>query len=665
MTVVGPNGTTITVEFSPTTAPFATPVWVDITSDVLFSSGVRTRRGRSSSLDEFVAGTAQFTLKNQSRDYDPGYVDGPYYGNLLPMRRFRITATYGDGVVRDSDGLPVLDSDGSPVLDGSETAVGLFAGFITDWPQEYDEADAVPTVPVALVDGFEMIASGKMPSSVLDEAIRALSPVHYWPMDERSATNAIADAVGSADGSTMDEPRFGEAPLFDGLRTSIDFDGTNDRIDLSDAPLLPDPFHCTVVAVVAPDSSGAAGLIRPIYVETAGNDPSFDTSLNLHIDANGKLQFIYIVDGYPFAFATESTVFADGPHLVMAQSNVNFATDYGVAVDSATLETGTTDGYFQGGRGAAIGGMPNAARGYDDNHFDGRISNVAIWDNATLTLAQRQTLVDAIDAWAGDTTDVRLGRILDYIGWPAGDRALDAGQTTLGAAFADSLESDPLNYLHRLTASEQGQLFVAGDGALTLHSRSRRLIETRSTTSQATFGEAGSSGELPYQAGIRIERSRDTVRNEVTVKLASGEVASSSDSTSQTAYGTRSHSIATLAPSPVDAKSVAEYVVSRYKDVQARIPQVTLVAHRPPQSGDTWTATTMMEAALGLEISDRVTVKRRPGGGTAIELTELVEGVEHTFDTTRWETTFNLSPADTKVFAIWGSAVWGTALWGY
>jgi hypothetical protein len=122
------------IEFSPTTRPLETPVWVDITNRVRFASGVKIQRGRSSELDEFQAGRASFTLDNRDRLFDPSYAAGTYYGNLKVLRRFRIRA-YWDG-----------------------TTYELFTGFIQGWPQVGDQSNNEGTVPVSLIDGFGLLA---------------------------------------------------------------------------------------------------------------------------------------------------------------------------------------------------------------------------------------------------------------------------------------------------------------------------------------------------------------------------------------------------------------------------------------------------------------------------------------------------------------------------
>lgn len=89
------DSATVTVYISfadnPLTAA-ASGTWVDVTTDVRDWS---IRRGRTTELSNYSPGTAQVTLDNRARNYDPSNTAGAYYGQLLPMRRIKIVASSG------------------------------------------------------------------------------------------------------------------------------------------------------------------------------------------------------------------------------------------------------------------------------------------------------------------------------------------------------------------------------------------------------------------------------------------------------------------------------------------------------------------------------------------------------------------------------------------
>ena len=72
--------------------------------------------------------------------------------------------------------------------------------------------------------------------------------------------------------------------------------------------------------------------------------------------------------------------------------------------------------------------------------------------------------------WLNDTTGTRVGRVLDLVGWPAGDRAIDSGASTLAAA--QNIEGKTaLDHLLAVEQTEQGRFFMTGTGEAAFYSR--------------------------------------------------------------------------------------------------------------------------------------------------------------------------------------------------
>lgn len=114
------------------TYTIAGDVWVDVTDDAL--RGFNVNRGRERFIDEFQSGTANFILNNRDRTYDPTNTGSPYYGNLTPMRRVRVTAD----------------------IDGDLFAV--FGGYVAEWPVRYEANATHSEVDVECVDSFAVLA---------------------------------------------------------------------------------------------------------------------------------------------------------------------------------------------------------------------------------------------------------------------------------------------------------------------------------------------------------------------------------------------------------------------------------------------------------------------------------------------------------------------------
>jgi hypothetical protein len=90
------------------------------------------RRGRQQELGRYEAGTLALMLDNRDRRFDPTHAAGPYYPNVRPMKKVRVSASFG-------------------------ATSRVFTGFIEAWPQQWAiKNDAVAAVQA--VDGFKVLA---------------------------------------------------------------------------------------------------------------------------------------------------------------------------------------------------------------------------------------------------------------------------------------------------------------------------------------------------------------------------------------------------------------------------------------------------------------------------------------------------------------------------
>lgn len=89
------------------------------------------------------------------------------------------------------------------------------------------------------------------------------------------------------------------------------------------------------------------------------------------------------------------------------------------------------------------------------------------------------------------TTDVAIGHLLDAVGWPALERDLDMGKTTLLYWWLDN--EDAMTALVTLLNTEGpgAAVFEGADGAIVFRNRHSRVTDASSTTPQATFRDSG------------------------------------------------------------------------------------------------------------------------------------------------------------------------------
>lgn len=159
---------TLKLEMALSTKPTETPVWVDVTALIDGGEPVSWNRGRASEFQTCEAGTSSLTLRNNDRRFDPLNSSSPYYGQLLPMRRVRLSTANGDR---------------------------LFSHYIDGWPQEWRSGPGDRVVRVNSTDAFKALAlqkvTGVMPSESPNARITRI-------LDSAAFTTGSAWVLGSA-----------------------------------------------------------------------------------------------------------------------------------------------------------------------------------------------------------------------------------------------------------------------------------------------------------------------------------------------------------------------------------------------------------------------------------------------------------------------------------
>ena len=220
--------------------------------------------------------------------------------------------------------------------------------------------------------------------------------------------------------------------------------------------------------------------------------------------------------------------------------------------------------------------------------------------------------VDITTVTSAGLSGVAAGEVLGVAGISL--ISVDAGQATLQATTFTNVSA--LSAMQTLEASEQGSVYADEANIVQFADRHAILSESRSNTSQATFG----TGNLPYTE-IALEYSSDLIKNNVTVTRTGGVAQTSTDATSVTAYGKKSYGLSGMALSTdVQALATAAYIVSGYKDPAVRVSSITIASQ--------YHADTMTQA-LSRQIRDRVTVQFAPPGGGTISQELFIEGIEH------------------------------------
>ena len=144
---------------------------VDVSNVV---DSIQTRRGRSATADEFQTGTLTLRIVDQSGAFNPQNPNSPYFGNLTPMRKVAISATYNDVVYP------------------------IFSGFITSYTTNtpLNALDVVYTT-IQAVDAFRLAQNAQI--STVTGAVAQLSGTRVnkildqiaWPAEMRDVDSGL------------------------------------------------------------------------------------------------------------------------------------------------------------------------------------------------------------------------------------------------------------------------------------------------------------------------------------------------------------------------------------------------------------------------------------------------------------------------------------------
>lgn len=286
----------------------------------------------------------------------------------------------------------------------------------------------------------------------------------------------------------------------------------------------------------------------------------------------------------------------------------------------------------------------------DTTVFDGTVED---WDlsysldgDATATavasdaLARLGRIKMAAHTATSQLSGARIEAVLDRseVDFPAGQRDIDAGVTTLQADTVDE-GTDVLTYLKLVSRTESGRLFAARDGVVTFRER----LTPVSSTGVLTFSDDGT--DIPYD-NIEVQIGSELLYNRATVTRAGGSVQTVDDAGSQTLYGIRTlNEDGLLFNSDPDAAELAEFLVGKYADPKVRFASLGVNLARL-SIGE---AITVSE----LELGDVVQVEfTPPGGGSQIQKYGLVEGIEHMVSIDSHRVMFRLSSLDSAPFVL-------------
>lgn len=570
--------------------------WVDITADTVELSSMV---GRTDEWSQPGAGTCTLVINNAGGHYDPDNASGDNYGDLLPLTWVRIlggTTTANTGVFY-----------GKVSIDGWRLSASQF-------PDSY--------VTVELVDAFEDLANTLLPGSVYAIEVQADTPEWWWRLGESSGTTAVDSSgnghhaevntfnsrtglvAGDEDNALLVDPGRLTLPAGQQIRSDWDF-SVEGWVDVPDAVT----YNGTIWRQSNHGEAAPSGAVSSIFVGFQAIANEAWPYVEILVDGAAAADGAYRIAG--------SALSAGIHHIAAYIPSLGAAVPAGIKlyVDGEAV-TGTTGGVL-----GTLPAFPTML--YTDAGSDATLDEIAGYDGELSAVRIAAHYTAGTDPWASELTSARLDHLFDAGGFT--HTTIDTGQSTMPAALLGG--GDLLSAALDVVKAERGEMYADpwDSGKVRFRDRHALWTDSRSITSQVTFGDSGS--EVTYTA---LELADDRIVNSASVQRSGGATVTVTDSASITQYQTRSYSESgLLLEDDTEVESRAHLILAEKKDRYRRVRSITL--EPADDSHGAWAH------VFARQIGDRVTSKWRPAYGGTYSWDSWIIGVSQ-----RWR------PGDSK-----------------
>lgn len=253
---------------------------------------------------------------------------------------------------------------------------------------------------------------------------------------------------------------------------------------------------------------------------------------------------------------------------------------------------------------------------------------------ATMTFIDGMALLGRIyptplnaPAYGGETTSTRVSRMLTIANWADGTSIsgsvalLPTGQTI-----------SCLQMIEECVRAEAGRFFIANDGTATFQPLSAKF----SAPTRLQLSDSRAANTVEYD-DIKTTPGTYQVINQAIIQRDGASQRRSQYNTSVSAYGLKSITVNAPIQSDTSADNLAKYLSRKDGDPQTLVQSIGFSA---------LALNTLFPDFLSLEIGDQLTVNRTTADGRALTLYVVVEGFQHSIQSSpgSWYTTITTSP---------------------
>jgi hypothetical protein len=249
------------------------------------------------------------------------------------------------------------------------------------------------------------------------------------------------------------------------------------------------------------------------------------------------------------------------------------------------------------------------------------------------------------------TTGARINTVLSYaeINYQ-GARAIDTGSSTLGGGVAYLIAQDTncLNYLQLINTSEQGYLFMSGNGTLTFKGRSSVL----NPVAGATFNTTGTG--IGYQT-LMNQYGDELLYNYIVTQSPAGAAQTTSNSTSISLYQTQNYNLLNLLNSTTtEVAALGNYLLGKYQNPVLRFTGLsTQMAGLTAEN---------QNICLNLDLTSICTVVKNFVVGTPSTETQtlIVSGISHNITPGNHVISYTFESTDGNQYLTLNDTIFGT-----
>jgi hypothetical protein len=568
-----------------------------------------------------------------------------------PLDTLERVTVYGTG-----HATPTFHLDGTQLefgaVTGDFTSTGpalyrLYSGYVERWPMKYNEHGIRGCRPLTAVDALAILSRTKIIQSYA-ATILADTPAIYMPLDESSAPSQVqrptggAPMIGTIVTGTDGQSNYGGTPFLDGT-------GAITLLQQNAYPAVraTNPARRTRMGTLGGSVSlSSQALSFEFWLLFSAGTPYFGLGIFLAADAFGSAGAPHQVGVYTSAGRIYGHVSdpngggqmtgALGPGIFDGFPDGKWHHIVLVMRPGATMQT-YTDGVA--GSVVSLGFTPSASYSVNNiyaqvtTEFGGGQSEISLSRIAVypyiLTPTQINNHFQRGTGYSGEKTGARVARLLGSY-W-AGAKTVAPGYATMAPDYGYDGRT-VLDTLQETQDTERGLLYVTGAGEVRFEDRLSRYA---TQTSRWTFGENPSGGEYPY-SNYAADFDPTYVYSQVVITRPGNSVGVPQTSTQgMSDYGQRVLTQTLQVDTDFQVQQAGAYYLTRYGNPRVRIE---ILEFNPAANPDLW------PVVLSLELSQRITVKRRAGGLTTTN-DYYVEQIAHRVDNKgAWKVQIQASP---------------------